>query len=275
MSRFSIEAQEVACSYPGGPEILAGFNLALDEGEFAAIIGPNGAGKSTVFRVLSGYLRPSRGTVLVGGAVVARLSPAARAALLAVVPQGVFTPMPYSVRELVEMGRIARLPRFAPPGPADRAAVARALAEMDVARYADTPFNHLSGGEKQRVMVAMALAQEPRVLLLDEPTSQLDIGHAAHLMELLETLNRAAGLTILLITHDIQLAARNCRRLILMGQGRILADGAPAETLTAERVEAAYRWPALVHPAPDGGGPLVAPRRRPADAQGRQGQGRE
>jgi iron complex transport system ATP-binding protein len=138
------------------------------------------------------------------------------------------------------MGRVSRLSRFTAPSKTDIKAISYAMDVMDVARYSETPFNNLSGGEKQRVMLAMALAQEPEILLLDEPTSHLDIGHSSQLMKILSELNKGKNLTILLISHDINIAARYSSRVILMKAGRIMEDGDVRHVLEAGLIESAY-----------------------------------
>lgn len=235
-----LESKGVGFAYPGGKTILADFNFSLDKGEFAGLIGPNGAGKTTIFRVLSGYIKPSSGKVMAGECDVHKLSSAERAELIAVVPQNIFSPLPYTVKEIVEMGRISKLSRFKAPSAEDRKRIFEAMEKMDVLQHSNDFFNNLSGGEKQRTMIAAALAQEPEVLLLDEPTSQLDIGHTAHLMKLLEDLNKEHGITVMLISHDIQTAARFCPRLLLLKDGKIIADGGRKTVMNKELIGNAY-----------------------------------
>jgi len=252
-------AEAVTGGYPGRPEVLRGCTLRLHRGEFAAIIGPNGTGKTTLFRALSGFLPPVGGTIRLDGRELRAIPGTERARLMAVVPQDVFTPLPYTVREVVEMGRICRLSRWRAPGRADRGAVDAALACMAVADLASRPFARLSGGERQRTMVAMALAAEPGLLLLDEPTAHLDLAHAAHLLDLLAERNRHDGLTVLLISHDVQTVARHCPRILLFHDGRVVADGPAAETLTAERLSTLYGRPIRVDRVPLDGSLAILP----------------
>ncbi|HCE46717.1 MAG TPA: ABC transporter [Lentisphaeria bacterium] len=236
-----ISADNITYSYPGlGRNVVTGMSFAIDKGEFVALIGPNGAGKTTVFRILGGYVRPSSGNVRIKDRSILEMSRGQRAGILAVVPQNVFTPLPYSVRQIVEMGRVSRLSRFIAPSKRDIKVISDAMALMDVENYSGTPFSNLSGGEKQRVMLAMALAQEPEILLLDEPTAHLDIGHSFRLMKILGELNRKGNLTIILISHDINIAARYSSRMILMKEGRILKDGDVDSVLDPGLIGVAY-----------------------------------
>ncbi len=236
-----ISAKNISCTYPGlRKSIIDGISFTINKGDLAALIGPNGAGKTTVFRVLSGYIRVTGGSVKIKDKNIQDLSHSERAGTMAVVPQNVFSPMAYTVRQIVEMGRVSRLSKFAAPSRKDKEAISNAIDVMDVGTYSKTPFNNLSGGEKQRVMLAMALAQEPEILLLDEPTSHLDIGHSSQLMKILGGLNRERNLTIILISHDINIAARYSSRIILMKSGRIIRDGSVKDVLVPSLIESAY-----------------------------------
>ena len=236
-----ISAENISCTYPGlKRNIIDGMSFTVNKGDFAALIGPNGAGKTSVFRVLSGYIRVTGGCIRINDKNIMKLSHAERAEIMAVVPQNVFSPLSYTVRQIVEMGRVSRLSRFAAPSRTDIQAISYAMGIMDVDSYSETPFNNLSGGEKQRVMLAMALAQEPEILLLDEPTSHLDIGHSSQLMKILRGLNREKNLTILLISHDINIAAKYSSRIILMKSGRIMRDGDVKNVLEPNLIESAY-----------------------------------
>ena len=204
---FVFTAENLDLGYSGANPLLSSFSIALSKGGLVGLLGPNGAGKSTVLKLLSGYLKPSSGIVRLMGEDVSTVPDKNRSRLLAVVGQNVLSPLPFNARQIVEMGRAARVPRFSPFSEADAAAVESAMSEMDVARFADRMFNALSGGEKQRVKLAAALAQEPDVLLLDEPTSQLDMGHSARLMRHLLKITRGRGVSNKVVSHDIQLVA--------------------------------------------------------------------
>ena len=235
-------AENVDFSYPGadGADALRGVSVSIPEGGALGIIGPNGAGKSTLLRVMSGYLRPSSGAVSIDGRSVSSLPRGERAALIGVVPQNVFTPMPYTAWQVVEMGRAARLPRFSPLRREDRAAVGDAMREMDVFDLAERPFNALSGGERQRVVLASAIARKPAVLFLDEPTSQLDIGHAIRFVGLVLELRKRLGMTVVVVSHDVQLMSGFLPRMVVMRDGRVVADGPTEEVVTAEMIERVY-----------------------------------
>ena len=240
MTNALLSSENINFAYAGSAPILKDFSFTLSKGEFSGLIGPNGAGKTTVFRVLSGFIPVKTGAVKLKGKNISSYKNTERAKLLAVVPQDIFTPMPYTTRQIVEMGRVSRISRLSVPSKSDREHVNRSMEAMDIAHKAESLFNHLSGGEKQRALIATAIAQEPEVLLLDEPTSSLDIGHSCHLMKLLLELNREKQITVLIISHDIQLAGSFCSRLILMKDGGILSDGNPQEILTKETIKEAY-----------------------------------
>jgi cobalamin transport system ATP-binding protein len=223
--------------------LLDDFNFELEAESFTALIGPNGSGKTTVFKLLTGYLQPSDGTVNFYEKSLKHISLKKRARMMAVVPQSINSALPYTVHQLVAMGRISRLSRFAILSAHDKAQIEYAMNVMDITALREQQFNCLSGGEQQRTVIAAALAQEPEVLLLDEPTSSLDLGHGNSLMRLLQKLNRDKHLTIMIISHDIQLAAHYCQRLALMKDGKIIADGIPDEVIKPEYIMNAYNEP--------------------------------
>lgn len=269
MSTPAIRVDNVSAGYREAP-VLKGLELEIAEGEIVGILGPNGAGKSTLFKVLSGLLPPVSGTVRLFGQDVRRLPPAVRARTVAVVPQDLDLPVPYSVEDVVTMGRTASIGRLSRPSAYDRQVVERALVYTDVADIRDRPLNELSGGERQRAIVAMALAQEPRIILMDEATSHLDINHRLEIMQLVERLNAESGMTVLMISHDLQLAAEFSRRLILLDRGTVVADGKPSQVLTEESVRRVYHCDVRVHQDPQTGGlSILAPPRLPAGVTGR------
>lgn len=262
---------DLAFTYPGAERRAVDVgSFELDAGGFTALIGPNGSGKSSLLRLLLGTLTPERGAVRFGGRALASWDRAALAREIGVVPQGEEIAFPMSVRELVAMGRYPHLGAWRREGPSDRAAVARALDRCDVTELSDRPVSTLSGGERQRARIARALAQEPRVLALDEPTVTLDVSHEMAIFELLREL-AGQGVTVLLVTHNLNLAARYARRLLLLDRGRLAADGAPEEVIRQPLLEQVYRWPLQVtrHPGPgrDTGAPQVTPLARPGTAE--------
>ncbi|MDD5698677.1 MAG: ABC transporter ATP-binding protein [Victivallaceae bacterium] len=234
-----IKAVNLQFGYTPGELLLKDLNLNVRPGDFLGLIGPNGSGKTTILKLLSGFLRPFAGRVLLRDREILALSNRERARLLAVVPQFVMTPMPYTVRQVVEMGRISRLPLFAPLRRADRDTVEQAIDDMDLRDLRLHRFNELSGGERQRVIIAAALAQEPELLLLDEPTASLDLGHKTKLMRILKKLQER-GIAIMVISHDIELTARYCSRLTLLWAGEVLADGPVSEVIRPHLIKQAY-----------------------------------
>jgi iron complex transport system ATP-binding protein len=259
----SLDGRDLAVRYGSGL-VLDGVSCGVSGGRFLAVVGPNGSGKTTLVRALSGLVRLERGEVRVEGKPLIQWTRPALARVLAVVPQGEEVAFPLRVDETVMLGRYARLGPFAAPGAADRAAVADALARCDVSAFAGRTIDSLSGGEWQRVRLARALAQEPRVLVLDEPTTSLDVRHEMELFELVRRLVDG-GLAGLVITHHINLAARFADRMILLSAGRLAAEGAPAEVLRRETLREVFGWPVAVTTWGDGS-PQVVPL-RPHEAQ--------
>ena len=257
----AIEFASVSAGYPGNP-VLRDLSFRVAEGELAGILGPNGAGKTTLFRVLTGLLPAAAGAVRLFGRDIATVPPAERARLVGVVPQEFDTPMAFTVEEIVMIGRTASLSRWAAPSDRDRRLVERAMVQTDVADMKHRLLGELSGGEKQRAVVAMALAREPRIILMDEATSHLDMNHRLEIMEIVERLNRDEGVTVLLISHDLNLTADFCRRLLLLDGGRIAADGPPAEVLTEERLRPVYHCDVRVQRDARDGTISVIPARR-------------
>ncbi|QSH42423.1 ABC transporter ATP-binding protein [Lentisphaerota bacterium ZTH] len=234
-----LTAENLCFSYEKEKAILKQFCLGVDKGEFVGLIGPNGSGKTTILKLLSGFLLPESGNVLLDGKNICQLSSRQRAIKLGVVSQLIAAVMPFTVKQVVEMGRTARLSPLLPLRQQDNEAVCCALNEMDIFEIRNKLFNCLSGGERQRTIVAAALAQEPEMLLLDEPTSALDLGHKLRLMGLLKALQHR-GMTVMAVSHDIELMARFCDRLILIKNGSVLAAGTPSEVIKPELIRQAY-----------------------------------
>lgn len=220
-------------------EVLRGLDLAARPGELTAIIGPNGAGKTTLLRALAGLLHPAEGTVRLDNRPLAAWEPAALARTLAYLPQERTVHWALSARAVVALGRLPHRALGAGPSAADAAAVESALAAMDAAHLADRPVPEMSGGERARVLVARALAQEPAVLLADEPAAGLDPAHQLALFRHFTTL-AGAGRTVIVALHDLSLAARFCHSIVLVQGGRTVASGAPPEVLTIEHLAAVY-----------------------------------
>ena len=248
----------------GERDVLRGVDLALAEGEVLGVLGANGAGKTTLLRIASRVLRPSAGRVLLAGQPIERLGRRALARALAVVQQESFVPFAFRVGEVVLMGRAPHLGLLGFESPADVTLACAALERVGITALADRPLLGLSGGERQLVMVARALAQDPQVLLLDEPTAFLDLRHRVEVLELVRAVARE-GRSALVVSHDLALVARFCDRLALLAEGRILASGRPAEVLTPELLRRAFGIEAEVLAAPDGT-PVVLPRASAAAA---------
>jgi iron complex transport system ATP-binding protein len=220
--------------------VLRGVDLAIAAGERVALVGPNGAGKSTLLRVLAGLVTPSSGTVTLGGDPVATLDRPAIARRLAAVPGQVTFPFSARVEEIVALGRLPHEDPFRGPRAADRAAVDAAIARVGIERLRGRDARELSLGERQLVLVALAVAQAAPLLVLDEPTVHLDLRHQVAVMELLADLNEQGGTTVLAVLHDLALARHFFPRLAALDGGRIVADGPPDRVLSRERVRAVF-----------------------------------
>jgi iron complex transport system ATP-binding protein len=239
---------------------VTGASLAITSGEFVGLVGPNGSGKTSLLRALLRLVEPRAGQVTLDGRNLTGWSRRALAEQVGALPQREETTFPLTVHEAVLLGRWARLGPLAPVSPADERVVADALARCDVAGFESRTVDTLSGGEWQRVRLARALAASPRLLLLDEPTASLDVGHEMALFELLRALV-ADGLGVLVITHQLNLVARYADRIVLLAHGRVVADGPPAAVLQRPVVSDVFGWPVEVTPWRDGS-PLIVPLRR-------------
>jgi iron complex transport system ATP-binding protein len=235
-----LQAADVAFAYPGAARVLDGVSLSAARGSIVGLIGPNGSGKTTLIRLLSGTLRPTAGTVVIDGMPIETLSRREMARRVAVVPQDTHVTFDFSAIEIVLMGRYAHLGAFALEGPDDFAIARQALASTGTTALESRRFATLSGGEKQRVVIASALAQASDVLLLDEPTTALDVGFQFEIATLLKQLNRDRGTTMVVSTHDLNLAATLCTELILLRGGRVLAQGTTGDVLTATNIRRLY-----------------------------------
>jgi iron complex transport system ATP-binding protein len=238
--------------------VLHDVSLRVEPGEMLALIGPNGAGKSTILRVAAGVLRPSRGRVCIDGDDVGKLPAKERARRVAVVPQDGPVPSGLFVREMVALGRTPYVRLLLGPTAHDRAAVDNALASVGIGELADRRVDELSGGERQRVILARALAQEPRLLLLDEPTANLDLHHQVAMLELVRGLSREQGLAVVAAVHDLQLAALYCDRVILLSKGEVVSHGSPESVLTPPLLLETFGQRVILSAHPTHGVPLVA-----------------
>jgi cobalamin transport system ATP-binding protein len=245
-----------------GPFVVDGVSLRIAEGGLVGIIGPNGSGKTTLLRLLSGTLRPSTGRVWLGATAMQELSRREVARQIAVVPQATELAFEYTVLEIVLMGRHPHLGIFAVEGAADVRVAMESLEATGTAHLAERYFHTLSGGEKQRVVIAAALAQAAEILLLDEPTASLDLGYQLEVATTMRRLNHDHQVTMAISTHDLNLAASICRELVLMRAGRVIAAGPTEQVLTPERVSELYDVEADVHHHAASGHLTVTPVRR-------------
>lgn len=254
-----LELRGLTAGY-GERTVLADLNLTVRAGEILGMIGPNGAGKSTLIRAVTRVIPARAGTILLGGRPASAMRPAELARYAAVVPQTFSGGEDFTGLQMVLLGRTPHLRLLQSEGPRDVAVALRALALTAATHLADRRVGEMSGGERQRVIFARALAQEPRLLLLDEPTAHLDITHQAAIFALVAARCREDGLAVLAVVHDLTLAAQFCDRLALLTDGRIVAEGTPEAVLRAEVLEAAYGGAVSVFAHPQTGRPVVAPR---------------
>jgi iron complex transport system ATP-binding protein len=230
-----------------GQSVLRQTTFDLEEGSCSALIGTNGVGKTTLLRIAAGVLRPASGNVLLRGRPMETIAVKEIARTIALVPQQLELPFEFTVEQVVEQGRTPYIGMLRGPGRSDRLAVDRALDLADVSRLRHRIFNELSGGERQRVKIALGLAQEPRLLLLDEPTQNLDIGRQVELIDLLHFL-RDEGITILSSMHDLHLVDKNFSTVLLLSPGQPLASGSPEQMLKPSVLERAFQCPPDRHP---------------------------
>lgn len=242
----------------GGTPVLHGLDLSIGEGEFAAIIGPNGSGKSTLVKCLTGFLKPLSGTVRFRGRTMESIPGRELARELAVVQQLVQEAPPFRVRDFVKMGRYPHRKFFEMESAADRESVARAAEMTGTEALLDTRLTELSGGERQLVYVARALAQGSRVVVLDEPVSHLDIAHAVRVMDVLREMH-SRGATVITVLHDINLASEYAGRIIALKNGKIFADGAPREVVDYRTIEGLFDTVCIVRENPISGRPFTYP----------------
>jgi iron complex transport system ATP-binding protein len=235
-----IRLEEVYVSYDGRL-VLSNLNLVVAPGEVFGLVGPNGSGKTTLLRAISGRLAPKAGTIYLDFRRLSGLAPKALAREIAALEQEVSCSFDFTVREIVELGRLPHLERWQRLSLRDRDVVQRTMAMTDVLALADRSVQQLSSGERQRVWLAMALAQEPKVLLLDEPTAHLDVNYQLEIMELIGSLAHEYQVAVVVSLHDLNLALRYTDRLALLGERRIVAVGDPAHVLSADLIERVFK----------------------------------
>jgi iron complex transport system ATP-binding protein len=253
-----LTAQDLTLAYEDRV-VVENLDLQIPDGKVTVIVGPNACGKSTLLRALGRLLKPRRGTVLLDGTELARLPGRQVAHTIGVLPQSPTPPDGITVADLVARGRQPHQRWWQQWSEADERAVGEAMERTGVTDLADRPVDELSGGQRQRVWIAMALAQDTDLLLLDEPTTYLDIAHQVEVLDVLRRLNHERGRTVVAVLHDLNQAARYADHLVAMKAGRIVAQGAPDKVVTAETVQDVFNLSCVVVPDPVTGGPLVVP----------------
>jgi iron complex transport system ATP-binding protein len=255
----SLSLQKVTAGY-NGVQVVRGVDLEVQPGEWVALIGPNGAGKSTLLKAVTGTI-PWQGEIVIGGTPARSLRHRDIARLVAMVPQHPMLPEQMPVFDYVLLGRTPYIPYWGMEGADDLSRVDEVLDRLGLIDVASRPVGALSGGELQQVVLARALAQNADVLLLDEPTTSLDVGHQQHVMELVDDLRREQEIAVLSAVHDLTLAGQYADRLVLIAEGRVVAHGTPDEVLTEETLAVRYQADVVIVRDPDAG-LVVVPRRR-------------
>jgi iron complex transport system ATP-binding protein len=238
-------------------DILSDVSFSATQGEILGIIGPNGSGKTTILRLLSNILQPQSGQIKIKNKELSEWSRKTLATQIAIVPQDTYIPFNYTVREIVLMGRTPHLRLLQFEGKQDYTLTDQAMAFTDTLDLSDRYFDALSGGERQRALIARALVQEPTILFLDEPTAHLDINHQIEILDLVKRLNAEQHLTVILVTHDLNLAAGYCDRLILLSKGKIFCSGTPKEVINEPNIQKVYQTKVVVSYHPITGVPQV------------------
>jgi len=254
-----LTAEAVTFGFPQRPDFLRPVHLEMSASQCWGIIGPNGAGKSTVLRLLAGLLAPATGRVLLGGRSLAQMALSERGRRIAFMPQKLAVDLPMAAGDIVAMGRYPhrRLALFEHAG--DREIVDRAMARTESLAFVERSMDTLSGGEAQRVHIAAAIAQEPSILLLDEPTAALDLNHQLRIFEIIRGLTVQDGLLVVVVTHDINLAARYCSHLLLLHEGRTVVSGPPDAVMDRGVLETVYGVELASVQGEDGGRPWMQP----------------
>ncbi|MFD7666498.1 ABC transporter ATP-binding protein [Streptomyces sp. NPDC059788] len=253
-----LRAEEVRLGYDGR-QVVDGLTFEVPPGEVTMVVGPNGCGKSTLLRALARLLRPASGTVCLDGQNIHTMSTRQVAAVLGILPQSPVAPDGIRVGELVGQGRHPHQGWLRRWGAEDDDAVAQALLATDTLELAERPVDELSGGQRQRVWIAMALAQRTGLLLLDEPTTFLDVPHQVEVLDLLTDLNRKDGTTVVAVLHDLNLACRYAGHIVVMNDGAIVAEGAPSRIVTEDLMRTVFGMDCRIIPDPVSDTPLIVP----------------
>ncbi len=234
-----LSIENISAGYGDGL-VLQNVSMEVKAGQFVGLIGPNGSGKTTLLRVITGVLAPEDGYVLLQGKRLKEIGRRKMAKTVACLSQDLSLDLSFTVREVTLMGRTPHLPKLAKETRRDFEIAEHVMELADVSNLADRLITEISGGERQRALIAMCLAQEPKVLLLDEPTSHLDVAHQLSALDLIRELNRKTGMTVVAVFHDLNLAAEYCDKLLVLGRGRVEAFGLPEEVLTSDTILKVY-----------------------------------
>ncbi len=240
----------------GREKILKSLSVEIKDGEFFGIIGPNGSGKTTLLKIITKILNPSSGRILLDGEDVRKIPAGQYSRNISFLPSGIDVSFSYTVEEFVSMGRFPYTGRYGNLSSGDMEKVNETLDTLGISPGAERKINELSDGEKQRVFLAQAIVQEPRLIILDEPTSHLDIGHSYKILDIIKHLNRT-GMTVISVLHDLNLASEYCTKLLMLKDGEIFSQGTPEEVLTYANIEQVYETKVLVYKNPHSGKPYV------------------
>ena len=255
----AITIEELAYSYPDGTRVLKGLSFSIPKGSFFIIIGPNGSGKTTLLKTIAGLIRPHQGKIGIMGKPLGGYSRKAIARRVAYVAQQTAVDFPFLVSDAVLFGRAPHLGTFGLEAETDRDLARQAMVFTEVDQLANRRIDQLSGGERQRVFIARAICQAPEIMLLDEPTASLDIAHQLRVMDLMEKMREEKQITVVMVSHDINLAAMYADSLMLMHKGRLVACGSPGDVLNYQTLEDTYGCRLLVDESPLGPLPRVTP----------------
>jgi iron complex transport system ATP-binding protein len=251
-----LRVDDLICGY-GDARVLKEVSFCVKKGSLLGIVGPNGAGKTTLFRAITRILKPWKGEIFYCGKDLKRISRRDLAREVAVLPQILDISFSFSVEQFISMGRFPHLRKFQRQSRYDVEVIEKAMALCDVLAFRERRISELSGGERQRAILAQGFAQEPRLLLLDEPTTHLDIGHQVEILDLIRRLNREGDLTVIMVLHDLNLSSEYCDRLILLKEGSIFKEGTPQEVLTFENIEKVYNTVVIVKENPNSLKPYI------------------
>lgn len=257
-TQVALTTRQLTLAYDGNT-IIQGLDLAIPQGKITTLVGPNGCGKSTLLRGMARLLKPKSGTVYLEGDAIAHLPTKELAKRLGILPQSPAAPEGLTVRELVAQGRYPHQNWLQQWSRDDELKVESAIATTHLDEFANRPLDTLSGGQRQRAWIAMALAQDTEILLLDEPTTYLDLAHQIEVLDLLHNLNRNAGRTIVMVLHDLNLACRYSHHLIALRNGTVMAQGQPSAVVTEEMVEQVFALQSRIIADPVSGTPLCVP----------------